>query len=204
MALTIGRCALFGFPVFGFSGGSSGAKRSHSASVSSWRRTVILNCTQPDHPLKTGPSSGGTGFTAGTNGTGTPCANTSSTTYGPLPSAQQASTLVYPEYCIVAATGTYQVVLPAGEVTVCVDNRELEPPARIVPALPPGLSPEFQKALASSKAGKAEPKAPAAPAEERASGRYVKIPERYYTVEQAQLKFTIQAGEQQHNIELKK
>src|SRR5213079_3797739 len=50
MALTIGRCALFGFPVFGFSGGSSGAKRSHSASVSSWRRTVILTCTQPDPP----------------------------------------------------------------------------------------------------------------------------------------------------------
>src|SRR4051794_25143179 len=50
------RCGLLGRPVAGRSGGSNGASRSHSASVSSWRRTVILNCTQSDHPLNTRPS----------------------------------------------------------------------------------------------------------------------------------------------------
>src|SRR5437763_8611905 len=56
MPFTISRCDLFGRPVLGRSGGSSGASRSHSASVMSCRRTVILNCTQPDQHLKTVPS----------------------------------------------------------------------------------------------------------------------------------------------------
>src|SRR5438067_7209432 len=56
MPFTISRCDLFGRPVLGRSGGSSGASRSHSASVISCRRTVILNCTQPDQHLKTVPS----------------------------------------------------------------------------------------------------------------------------------------------------
>src|SRR2546421_8835946 len=63
MPFTISRCDLFGRPVLGRSGGSSGASRSHSASVISCRRTVILNCTQPDQHLKTVPS-----FGIGSNG----------------------------------------------------------------------------------------------------------------------------------------
>ena len=36
--------------------------------------------------------------------------------------------------------GNYQAVLPAGEVKVCVDNRELEPPPRIGSLAPPAAS----------------------------------------------------------------
>jgi hypothetical protein len=51
---------------------------------------------------------GTTGFAAGTNGTANPCATTGTTTYSALPAVQQVGTIVYPLYCIVAATGTYQ------------------------------------------------------------------------------------------------
>jgi MYXO-CTERM domain-containing protein len=49
-------------------------------------------------------------FMAGTNGTSNNCANTSSPTYSALPSASASggSNLVFPEYCVVAATGAYQ------------------------------------------------------------------------------------------------
>lgn len=104
----------------------------------------------------------------------------------------------------IGEAGTYQTVLPAGECAVCVDNRELEPPARFVAGPPPGLSAEFHKAVAAAKTAKDEPKPPPPPAEERPSGRYVRIPERYYTVEQSQLKFTVHQGEQQYNIDLKR
>lgn len=100
--------------------------------------------------------------------------------------------------------GNFQAVLPAGEVSICIDNRELEPPPRLIAAVPPGLSPEFQKALASSKVSRIEPPTPAAAAQEQPAGRYVKIPERYYTIEDSQLKFTVAPGEQRQNIELKK
>jgi hypothetical protein len=50
----------------------------------------------------------GTGFTAGTNGTSNNCTKTSSTTYSTLPSAQTSGGIIYPEYCIVAASAAYQ------------------------------------------------------------------------------------------------
>jgi hypothetical protein len=49
-----------------------------------------------------------TGFTAFTNGTANACATSGSPEYGALPLVRQSQTVVYPLYCIVAATGTYQ------------------------------------------------------------------------------------------------
>src|SRR5262245_58048810 len=82
--------------------------------------------------------------------------------------------------------GNYRAVLPAGEVQVSVDNRELEPPPPSGgPVLPPGLSPEVKKALSAGQP------APAAGGGKKASARYVPIPERYYQMETSKLQFTV-------------
>ncbi|MCI0380425.1 MAG: hypothetical protein L0215_22805 [Gemmataceae bacterium] len=88
-----------------------------------------------------------------------------------------------------------RAVLPSGEVKVCVDNRELEPTGPIDFVLPPGLPPEVAKALQSSKSsGQAS----------KSSNRFVRIPEKYHDIETSDLKFTVQGGDQKHDIELKK
>jgi hypothetical protein len=49
-----------------------------------------------------------TGFTAGSNGTvNDNCANTGNTSYSPLQGAAAGFAVIYPEYCIVAATFAY-------------------------------------------------------------------------------------------------
>lgn len=100
--------------------------------------------------------------------------------------------------------GNYQATLPVGEIQVAVDNRQLKPP----PARPPsGLAPPLpQKALdvlSKSKPPSAAPPAakPATPAPTR--GKYVAIPERYYTVDNSGLSITVGPGNQKHDIELK-
>jgi hypothetical protein len=101
--------------------------------------------------------------------------------------------------------GEYEAVLPAGEVQVSVDNRELEPRTAQGGGLPPGLpalSAEARKAL-GGKGDKSPPK-PGGQAADRPSGRYVMIPTRYHDVETSGLKFTVQSGDQTHNIELTK
>jgi hypothetical protein len=98
------------------------------------------------------------------------------------------------------------VELPAGEVMVTIDNRELEPRSGI-PSLPPGLplSPEMRAKLGSGKAAPPPP-AEGAPASgedvRRPSGRYLPIPTKYYDAETSGLKFTIKGGEQTLDIEL--
>ncbi len=101
--------------------------------------------------------------------------------------------------------GNYEIVLPAGEVRVCVDNRELEPPPPpIASQVPATLPPEIRgKLLGAAKPDAAPPK-PAEDAPVKPSGRYVKIPERYYTVETSGLKFTVRRGDQKHDITLTK
>jgi hypothetical protein len=109
------------------------------------------------------------------------------------------------------AEGNYSAILPEGEVTVLVDNRELEPQPSWGPvALPPGLPADLGRKLG----GKA--KAPDGPAPEvdpsktadapptRRSGRYVKIPDKYYTLETSGLKFTVKGGgaDQMQNFDL--
>lgn len=93
------------------------------------------------------------------------------------------------------AQGNYRAVLPSGEVKVCVDNRDLEPTGPIDSILPPGLPPTVAKALQPTKSS---------PQASKSSSRFVRIPEKYHDIETSELKFTVQGGNQQHDIELKK
>jgi hypothetical protein len=105
--------------------------------------------------------------------------------------------------------GKYEVTLPVGEVRVSVDNRELQPPSAVPRGVPAGLPPEVQKALAKAKTEAAPPPAAeptpagnsAAPPKPR--GKYVPIPDKYYTIENSDLKFTVEPGNQKHDLELK-
>ena len=98
--------------------------------------------------------------------------------------------------------GNYEVVLPAGQIKVCIDNRELEPqPAAPPSGLPAELSPEIRQKLSSGpKPDNPPPKSPNA--RETLPGRYVKIPDKYYSIETSGLEFTVRGGEQKQNIEL--
>jgi hypothetical protein len=101
------------------------------------------------------------------------------------------------------------VELPAGEVLVSIDNRQLEPRPTFSGGVPPGipLSPEARSKLGGSKAA-----APPAPAGDgppqtgedmrRPSGRYVPIPEKYYEAETSGLKITVKGKEQTETFEL--
>jgi len=107
------------------------------------------------------------------------------------------------------AEGKFSVVLPAGEVTVSIDNRSLEPQPSFGTVVPPGLSPEIAKKLggkAKATEGPVEvdPTKTADPPPTRRSGRYVPIPERYADTETSGLKFTVKGGgaEQTQNFEL--
>jgi hypothetical protein len=89
-------------------------------------------------------------------------------------------------------TGAFSVNLPAGEVMVTVDNRDLEPKA---PAGPLRFAGPVQ--AIRNKAPQALPAPPKV-----GPGRYVKIPERYYSLESSELSFTVSPGEQTHDIPL--
>ncbi len=98
--------------------------------------------------------------------------------------------------------GNYQATLPAGEVMVSIDNRELEPRApRSRTPLPDALSPEAKKLLGPAKPDKSQPKS-AANTPEKRSSRYVKIPSKYHDAETSGLQFTVRPGNQPHDIEL--
>jgi hypothetical protein len=94
--------------------------------------------------------------------------------------------------------GGYEVELPAGEMLVSFDNRHLAPPApRGRPPLPKGMSPDIVAKLGGGNA------APAAAATDPAqSGKYVKVPEKYYMAETSNLKVTVKSGDQKHDVEL--
>jgi hypothetical protein len=100
--------------------------------------------------------------------------------------------------------GNYEVVLPVGEVMVSVDNRELEPRGPRNAGLPKDikLTPEITKLIGSAKADNASPPAP--DKAEKASGKYVPIPSKYYLAETSGLTFKVQSGNQKHDIELPK
>jgi hypothetical protein len=100
--------------------------------------------------------------------------------------------------------GRYEATLPAGEVRVAVDNRDLEPAGRGAPklVLPPGVKfPPAPKSGAESP-----PPAPAAapePAPRNLPGTYVPIPANYYDVDTSGLTYTVKTGPQSYDIELK-
>jgi hypothetical protein len=94
--------------------------------------------------------------------------------------------------------GSFEVDLPAGEVTVTVDNREWEPRTTGIPVVPAGLplSPEARAQMAAGAKKEAEPK-PGRP-----SGRYLPLPEKYFDAALSPLKFTVKGGDQVQNLEL--
>jgi hypothetical protein len=102
---------------------------------------------------------------------------------------------------ILDGEGRFSVVLPAGDVRVSVDNRDQEPrPAmRLSPAqldLPANV-----KQMVGGKA--ANPPPAEQPKTARASsGRYVKIPDKYYDAATSGLDFKVQGGDQKHDVEL--
>ncbi len=98
-------------------------------------------------------------------------------------------------------SGHYSATLPVGEIKICIDNRELEPPPPVsgAPAISiPGLPAEVTKAM-RAKAPKAESKG-----RSDRPGRYVRIPTRYHEIETSGLSYTVKAGDQTHDIELTK
>jgi hypothetical protein len=101
--------------------------------------------------------------------------------------------------------GNYEAVLPVGEVLISVDNRELEPRDPRGGGIPKDLplSPEARKALGGGKPDNPPPKS-GENAPEKPSGRYVKIPSRYYEVETSDLRLQVERGEKTQDIELSK
>jgi hypothetical protein len=104
------------------------------------------------------------------------------------------------------AEGRYSAVLPAGDVLVSVDNRELEPRPVIAGGIPAGipLSQEARAKLGGKSAPPTGPEAGQKTGEDarRPSGRYVPIPEKYCMAETSGLKFTVKGGDQPYDIEL--
>jgi hypothetical protein len=97
--------------------------------------------------------------------------------------------------------GNYQAVLPAGDVFVSVDNRELDPGAGRVGGLPPGLplSPEARQQL-----GAGGPDASPTNDPGKGTDRYRPIPSKYYQAETSGLGFAVKGWELKHDIELSK
>lgn len=105
--------------------------------------------------------------------------------------------------------GNYEALLPAGEVQVSVDNRDLEPPPAPLGGSDSLLPAEVRNALGKAKGEGAPPAsksgadtASAAPPP-KPRGKYVRIPHKYYDIGTSELKFTIQSGNQKQDIELK-
>jgi len=106
------------------------------------------------------------------------------------------------------AEGGYSAVLPTGDVTVSIDNRDLEPkpvfgggvPANI--PLPPEVRAKLGKAKAATPAPPPDKPVESADAPRRPSGRYVPIPEKYYMLETSGLKFTVNGKGQTQDFEL--
>ncbi len=102
--------------------------------------------------------------------------------------------------------GNYEAALPAGGVMVSVDNRTLAPRAK-VGGVPKDmkLAPDVVKALGGG--GKAEPPADKpkdSSAPDKAVGKYIPIPNKYYDAETSGLEFKVERGGQKHDIEMTK
>jgi hypothetical protein len=92
--------------------------------------------------------------------------------------------------------GHYEVVLPAGDVKIAVDNREWEPAVPAKSVLPPGVKlPVAPKTTVDAPAATSAPSKP--------PGSYVPIPAKFYDADSSGLKFTVVSGKSQtHDIEL--
>jgi hypothetical protein len=129
-----------------------------------------------------------------------------------------ADQTVEPRSVEIAKDGSFTAEgVPAGEVTVTIDNRSFEPQPKMdfgpLPPLPGAvIDPEVKKQLTgTNSAGSAAATPPAvdpsistdAPQAPVEAGRYVVIPGKYYEAGTTDLKFTITTGEQTIAIELK-
>jgi hypothetical protein len=104
-----------------------------------------------------------------------------------------------PVMAVLGEDGSYpRVELPFGEIRVRVDNRELQRAAVPRSFNPP--APALQKALAKKGKGGGIPVDPPPPPS--IPGRYVKIIPKYYQTESSGLTFTVEGGEQTHDIVL--
>jgi hypothetical protein len=97
-------------------------------------------------------------------------------------------------------SGTFSVELPEGEVLVAVDNRALEPKSG--PTGPAKLPPKLQAIRDKLGKGGSPAPSPQAPPPPTGPGRYVKIPDKYYSPDSSELTFTVQRGDQPHDIPL--
>jgi hypothetical protein len=102
--------------------------------------------------------------------------------------------------------GNYEAVLPTGEIRVSVDNRALEPRPALPSGIPPGLPGGAAAKLAEARrqnpqkaTGIIDPGM-----QGRIPGKYVAIPKKYYDFTQSGIKFTVNRGDQSHDIELPK
>jgi hypothetical protein len=126
----------------------------------------------------------------------------------PLPGGYVNFMPADPKASIIAVTldgqGRFSAVLPAGDVQVSIDNRELEPrqPIHISPNQL-SLPPEVKSKLGSGGKAPEQPPAPSPNAGGANSGRYIKIPDRYYDAAASGLSFKVQSGDQTHDFDLK-
>jgi hypothetical protein len=98
--------------------------------------------------------------------------------------------------------GRYELTVAAGKVKILVDNRELEAQAAQGPAAP--VLPEKIKLPADLNVPKPAPgQGPPPDAPEKLPGKYVRIDPKYHTVEKSGLEYTVSAGPQTHDVELK-
>lgn len=104
--------------------------------------------------------------------------------------------------------GRFTVELPVGQCRVCIDNRQYEPPPKPGAGIPSGisLSPEIMAKLKQTPNAEAAPeidptKTADAPVV-RDAGLYVKLPEKYYTMETSGLSIDVEPGEHSKNLEL--
>lgn len=91
--------------------------------------------------------------------------------------------------------GHYQVTLAVGEYQIAVDNQELDKKSH---AGPPPKLPAGIKLPPPAKAD-----TPAKEKEPAVAGRYVAIPKKYYSASTSGLTYSVTAGPQPHDIELK-
>jgi len=103
--------------------------------------------------------------------------------------------------------GQYSAVLPGGEMTVSIDNRDLEPRPAFGSGVPAGvpIAPDIRAKLGKAALPAPPPDKPVESADlppPQPSGRYVPIPVKYYAVETSGLKFTVKGGDQTQDFEL--
>jgi hypothetical protein len=104
-------------------------------------------------------------------------------------------------------SGNYEAVLPAGETQVSVDNRALMPrdtgPHGIPANLPAGARAKIEAAIKENRpAASGSTPTETLAQRNRPPGKYKPIPAKYYDISTSGLKFTVERGNQTHNIEL--